>query len=404
MRVAVVSRFYPNAAEPLRTLFVRDLVQALARAARVAVVAPIPHAPGAGWTSTRWRALRAVPRRTQQGDLEIFHPRYLVIPKFPPLSGRTYFAAVLPTLRRLADAGGIDVLHAHCAYPDAVGVAHAASALGLPFVVTAHGSDINGAARLPFVRGQLVRAFRRAAAVIAVSAALGEKIRELVPEVADRVVHIPCAAADSGLFGVRDTHAARRRLGLEEDARVVLFVGRLVPIKGADSLLRAWQMLSARRGIGERDRLVIIGDGPERAGLEAFSRSHGLSGSVRFLGAMPQETIPGWMSAATLFCLSSLNEGTPNVVIEALASGRPVVATRVGGLPELVTEGESGLLVEPRNSGRLADALAAALDRHWDPQRIAASVAELTWDRLARRNLDVLEGIVAERQRWVGAA
>ncbi len=404
MRVAIVSRFYPNAAEPLRTLFVRDLVQALAKFAGVTVVAPIPDAPGAAWIAARWRALRTIPAHVQHGGLEVFHPRYLVIPKFPPLSGLTYFAAVLPTLRRLSNAGRIDVLHAHCAYPDAVGVAHAASVLGLPFVVTAHGSDINVAARLPLVRGQLVWALRRAGAVIAVSAALGEKIRELAPQAADRVVQIPCAAANPVLFGVRDSHAARRRLGLENDARVVLFVGRLVPIKGADSLLRAWQQLSVRGRIGARDRLVIIGDGPERAGLEAFSRTHGLAGSVQFLGVMAQESIPEWMSAATLFCLSSLNEGTPNVVIEALASGRPVVATRVGGLPEIIIEGENGLLVEPKNPQRLADSLVRALDRNWDPQRIAASVAELTWDRLARRNLDVLDGVTASHQRCAGAA
>lgn len=398
MRVGVVSTFYPNAAEPMRAVFIQNLVAAVAKHAETTVVAPIPYFPGAGLVRSRARALRAVPSQVADESRPIFHPRYLAIPKLGALSGVTYFAGILPTLRTLVRGHRIEVLHAHCAYPDAVGVAQAASALGLPFAVTTHGTDINVGVEQPVIRRQVAWALRRAGGVIAVSAALRTKVRELLPDVSDKVVHIPCAAIDPGVFGVRDRIAARRSLGFADDARIVLFAGRLVPIKAVDVLVRAWEPLVAEGCIRPNDALVIVGEGPERARLEAHARSRGLLGTVRFVGELTQEQLATWFSAATVFCLPSRNEGTPNVVVEALASGRPVVASRVGGLPELVTERRNGLLVAAGSPELLARALASALAADWDEPAIAASVAHLTWDNLASRNLDVLRSVLAERR------
>src|SRR6185437_4719182 len=111
-----------------------------------------------------------------------------------------------------------------------------------------------------------------------------------------RVVHIPCAGVDSRVFAVRDPEAARRSLALDPGGRVV----------------------------------VIAGDGPERGALQARAAAGMEPENVRFLGEISQRDLALWLDAASAFCLPSRNEGTPNVVIEALASGRPVVASRVG--------------------------------------------------------------------------
>jgi glycosyltransferase involved in cell wall biosynthesis len=119
---------------------------------------------------------------------------------------------------------------------------------------------------------------------------------------------------------------------------------------------------------------------------------------VRFLGEISQQDLALWLGAASAFSLPSRNEGTPNVVIEALASGRPVVATRVGGLPEIVVDGRNGFLVESGNAMQLASRIEAACERSWDAQQIAAGVSEYTWDHLARRNLHALQEVLAEQR------
>ncbi len=382
----------------MRAVFVRNLVAALGAHAAVSVVSPVPYAPPIP-RRARWAALRSVPRRTRDGERDVFHPRFLVVPRIEVLNGLSYYAGIAPVLRRLMRSRGVDVLHAHCAYPDAVGVALAASLLNVPFAVTAHGSDINVYAGIPLIRPQLRWALRRAGAVIAVSAAIQRRIRDLVPDIRDRVIHVPCAGVSRQLFAPRDQHEARRRVGLSDISRLVVFAGRLVPIKAIDVLLRAWELLLESGQVTAADRLAIIGDGPLRADLERVAGAGRLRGTVQFVGEVPQQEVAQWLGAATAFCLSSRNEGTPNVVVEALASGRPVVASDVGGIPELVRDGTNGVLVKPLDPGSLAAGLARAFESHWDAAQIAASVADYTWESMAQRNHAVLEHVLADRNR-----
>ncbi len=398
MHVAVVTTFYPNAANPVRAVFLRNLVNALGRRADVTVVSPVPYAPPLR-PVVRWRTLREIPAAVRDGDQDVLHPRYGVIPKCDPTSGFSYFLGALGTLRRLASTKPFDLLHAHCAFPDAVGVALAASCLGMPFAVTAHGSDINVLANRPLIRGQVKWALKRAAVVIAVSRALRQKISALVPSVESRLVHIPCAAVDPRLFAPRSRDEARRSLGLGHGGRTVVFAGRLVRIKAVDVLLRAWRLLRASDRLKADDHLVVIGDGPERSLLEAQATAAELRGTVRFLGDVPHERIACWLNAASVFCLPSRNEGTPNVIVEALASGCPVVASRVGGIPEVVSDGCNGLLVEAGSDIGLAEALGSALERGWDTRAIATSVSELTWDELASRNLAALQEALTREEK-----
>jgi glycosyltransferase involved in cell wall biosynthesis len=403
MHVAVVSTFYPNTAMPFRTLFVRNLVVALAEQVALSVVAPVPYAPPFP-PREHWKRLRSVPKHEERDGLPVHHPRFVVVPKFAILNGWSYFCAILPFLWTLRRSTKIDVIHVHCAYPDAVGVALAAMVLRLPFVVTAHGSDINVYARRPVFRAQLRWALRRASAVIAVSGDLRRKLIEAFPEIADRVEHIPCAGADPGVFHPTDRAEVRGQLGVSQSARVVLFVGQLVAVKRVDLLLQSWRALLDSGRCTAADRLLLVGEGPLRAGLELTASAAEFLGTVSFLGGIPQAEIACWLNVADVLCLASDNEGTPNVVVESLVVGRPVVATAVGGIPELVVSEVNGLLVVPGNAQSLADGLARALGRKWDAAQIAAGVSGLTWQALAKRNLVVLARVVGEYGRVAHAS
>jgi glycosyltransferase involved in cell wall biosynthesis len=213
-----------------------------------------------------------------------------------------------------------------------------------------------------------------------------------------RVECIPCSGYDPDVFKPRSRAALRVGLGLAPDARLVAFVGNLVPLKGVDVLLRAWAALQASRSsetLAVQDRLVLIGNGAQRSRLEQLAASLGITSAVAFLGAVPQQVVSDWIGAADLLCLPSHCEGSPNVVVESLASGVPVVASRVGGVPDLVTQGVNGYLVPPGDPVALAQALGAAFETAWNADAISASVAHLDWRRLAQRNIELLATIRA---------
>lgn len=404
--VLIVSTYFPNGLDPHRAVFVSNLARALAADREVEVVAPVPWSPPFG----RWRAQRAMPMIERIAGFTVRHPRYFQLPGVYGLTGLGYALGIAPTLWRAGRRERPPVIHAHCAYPDGVGVALVARLLGLRYLVTAHGSDLNVYARRPVLRAQIGWALRGADAVIAVSRGLAGIARELMGPRANRLARIPCAAFDPAVFGGRTLARsvaggsptiaepravgqadARQALGLDAGTgRIVLFVGQLVPIKGLDTLAQAWSMLAVADALRAGDRLVLVGEGPSRAAIERALDS--TASRVVFTGPLAQPEVARWMRAADLLCLPSLAEGTPNVVIEALACGIPVVASRVGGLPELIDE-TNGLLAPPSDAPALADALRVALARDWPAETIRAGVAGRTWEAIAARNGRVLDAV-----------
>jgi glycosyltransferase involved in cell wall biosynthesis len=163
-----------------------------------------------------------------------------------------------------------------------------------------------------------------------------------------------------------------------------------------DILIDAWAKLHHAKAVAETDQLVIIGDGKCRKTLEQQVSSAGIERHVRFLGTIPHPEVTRWLAASDALCLTSYNEGTPNVVVEALASGVPVVATRVGGVPEIVTEGVSGTLTEPGDPEAFASAIRDTLSRAWDREAIRRSVEYLQWGAIAERNCKFLQGVMSE--------
>lgn len=394
MRVATVTTFFPHSADPHRAVFVKNLVRAMRRHVSVDVISPIPFAPPLR-RFPEWYRQSQIPRSELIEDIEVAHPRFVVVPKLDVVSGSTYAAGVLPALLRLRRMDDELVVHAHCAYPDGVGAALAAKALGLPYVITAHGSDINVYAQRPLLRAQLRRALAAADAVVVVSRDLKAKVARLLEGTGadSRLVHIPCAGFDPATFSPRERAPLRRELGTPVDGQLLVFVGQLVPIKAVDNLVEAFRRLLAQ-GTHADARLVIIGEGKCGPELERQVAAAGIAERVTFTGALPQPSVARWIAAADMLCLPSHNEGTPNVIVEALASGVPVVASRVGGIPELVTHEANGFLVPPADPEALSRALGAALERSFGKDEVRRTVEHLTWDAIALKNVECLQGVV----------
>lgn len=380
MRVLVVTRQFPNATDPHFSPFNRQQFAALGKRCAVDVLASVPWFPGARLFA-RWSLagrFAGIPRSESIDGLDVEHPRYLHLPRVGRRAAGTLYAASLAREARRR-RGRYDVLLASWAFPDGVAGVALARILGVPAVVKVHGSDMNVVARMPDVARSLRDALPRASRVVAVSRPLADVVASFgVPR--DRI-DVVGNGVDGELFHPRGRDEARAGLGHGGDARRwLLYVGRLEEAKGVLDLLEAFSLLARRR---PDVRLVIVGDGAARAACEQAAGS--LGDRVVVAGARPLEEVPRWMGACDALVLPSWAEGAPNVVLEALACGRRVVATDVGGTPDLVAGPELGELVPPRNPALLAEALDRAADAVYSPELVARAGARHGWGESARR-------------------
>ncbi len=281
--------------------------------------------------------------------------------------------------RRAARAFRPDVAYAHFLVPAGLAAALATRA---PLVVTAHGQDVANVGSVPGVRAATAYVVRRAAAVVAVSQWLRERLEAAVPAAIGKTEVVDCGV-DLERFQPRDAAAARDELGVEADGTLFLCLGGLTERKNVLRLARAFE----QRGEG---RLLFVGDGPLRDALDG-------RGGVRLVGRVGHEAVPTWITACDVLCQPSLAEPFGLATLEGMASGRPVVATNVGGPPEFVTP-DAGVLVDPTDDEALADALdrAAALPRPNLAGRAAATAHDVK--RQAERVEEILLRAAGDRR------
>ena len=398
MKLLIITNLFPNASEPNRGLFNLQQVRELAKRCDLTVIAPVPWCPKLPILRrvARWYQFADVPRCELVGGIEVHHPRYLVIPKIARmLDGWSFELGIRGTVRRLVRQGRVEAILATWAYPDVAAASWLARKLRIPLVAKLHGSDINVYAKGRMRRSLIAEALTRCEKVICVSSSLQEKVIEL-GIARDRIDVIP-NGVDGEAFKLQDKMECRSALGLPLEKRVILFVGNLVAVKGVEDLLDAFDRCQDSAGAGSHV-LVIVGDGKLRERLERRITALGLKQDVRLVGARPHEEIPCWLGACDVLCLPSRNEGCPNVVLEALACGRPVVGTRAGGIAELVHDGRNGLLVAVGDVQALVAALLKAAATDWQASVIRASVAS-SWHESAAQVLQVMEGAVSRRRK-----
>ena len=387
MNCLVLTSDFPNRYEPWRGPFHRRQFECLSALCGVSVIEPL------AWPRIVQRpALAGLPGKPEQflDGITAYHPIFWHL---PVLGRRRLWRGGLSAVRRalmLAQSDAFDVVLATFAYPHGLMAREVAGQLSLPYVVKVRGTDLHGLPREGWRRDLTARALDAAAAVVAVSGNLAAIARELGVR-ADRI-HLLPNGVDGGAFAALPRADARRKLHEPEAGRLLLFVGRLVAVKGVDVLLRA--LAAHNAATPERAaRLVLVGEGPLRGRLESLAAELGLAGSVRFLGQRPPEEVALWLNAADALVLSSHNEGCPNVVLEALSCGTPVVASRVGAVPDLL-DARCGVICQPGDPAALADALGRALATDWDRSAIRARVEGMSWQKNAQRLHEILRGVL----------
>lgn len=386
LRILTYTSLFPNQNQPLRGIFILQRVGHLgSRQGNCStVIAPVPYTPS--WLpSKRLRSLAAVPERESIEQLTVYHPRYLLVPKVSmPLHGWLMFLGTLGLARRLHREVKFDCIDAHYVYPDGFAAVLLGKVLHLPVIVSARGTDINLFPRFRTIRPMIRWTLREAAGIVAVSGQLERTMINL--GASPDKIRVIGNGVDTRRFHPVDRGEARQRLGLPANAEVIVSVGALVPYKGFQSLIRAIAELAPRH---PNLRLRIIGEGAFRSALERLIREYGVQERVALVGNRPNEELKYWFSAADFSCLLSSREGQPNVVLESLACGTPVIATRVGGIPEVLASDELGFLVD-NDSKKIISAMELAFQGSWDRALIAERAARRTWENVASEMEDFL--------------
>ena len=387
MKVLVITNLFGFPWDASRGVFNQQQFDRLARRVDLTVLVAVPWTEAIRRPAAYWTARREGRKRWPYVDYFIFW----YLPGVAQAFHSVFFFLSLVMQRSLTIFfGRWHVILGSWGFPDAVAAVAVGRVTATPVLMKVHGTDVNEYLDVPGKRWQILAAARRCSSVMTASSALRDKL--VAAGVAASHVQVVYNGVDAARFQPSDRAVARKRSGVAGAGSIVLYVGNLKVAKGCVDLLDAFvEIAVAHAGL----RLVFIGDGEARAAIGQRAADRGLADRVQIMGRLDHSLLRDWFAAADVLCLPSHNEGVPNVVLEAMACGVPVVATRVGGVPEVLPE-FAGLLVPPHDSLALGQALLSALERDWDHERITAHARGFSWDANVESVMNLLSAAVRD--------
>jgi teichuronic acid biosynthesis glycosyltransferase TuaC len=387
MKLLTYTTLYPSAIAPQHGIFVENRLRRIVATGDVTarVVAPVPWFPFGNDIFGPYGKYARIERSEERFGIDVDHPRYLSIPKIGMTAApRLLYRGTIERVRRHVTETGVVLIDAHYFYPDGVAAAMIGRALGLPVVITARGSDVNLIAQYEGPRRRIVAAANQSAAVIAVSDALRSRMIEIGID-SDRI-HVLRNGVDTEIFAPMPMEVARTRLGIKRPSMVT--VGNVLSTKGQDVAIRALVL------VPDID-LVIVGAGAYEQAFQKLARQLGVADRVRFAGHVPHDELKYWFSAAEFSVLASVREGWPNVLLESMACGTPVIASNVGGIPEIIASPEAGRIMEQRTPEALASAIRDLRARPPAPAATRAWAMKFDWESSVKAQIELYRNVVA---------
>jgi teichuronic acid biosynthesis glycosyltransferase TuaC len=394
--ILIITNLYPNPIEPGRAVFLPQLTERLKQYFDIDVLSPLPWLPKLKIFRkfTRWYKFSQVPYQAQMNGQLVIYPKYLVIPKvLGCLHSVSLFFSLYKKICRMHRERKIDLINVHWVFPEGIAAVWISRILKIPIVVSAHGCDINLYTTFRFRRPQIKSTLKHSDKVTAISRAQKQVIENLGIDAAK--VRVITNGVNTEKFEITPRSECRRRLGLQQEKNIILYIGRLEEEKGLEYLISAVEKLD--KEIQARTKIAIVGDGTLRKSLENEITRRGLVDNFTFYGEREHHEIPLWFGASDLFCLPSKREGCPNVVLEALASGIPVVASKVGAIPDVVNE-NSGILFEAGDVHKLTESLENAFKLDWQREEIRQSISHMSWEKTAEAYSQVFSGLISRKE------
>jgi len=382
MDILFVSNLFPDETEPWRGLDNVTLLHALRcldASLNIRVLAFRPSISSFGRAAMRPRAM----------DL-CFSPEFFWTPYLPKVGGinhRLFGVALSKAIASLPQDFHPEAILAPWLFPDACAVSLQAAKMNIPVVAVAQGSDAHQYLDMSMRRKAILAMSKRVRAIVTRSRDLENRlISKGAPQGAVQTIY---NGVDVHTFRPILQAVAREALDLPANDQLLLFVGNFLPVKGLDLLLQSAALVMAQSS--RTVRLALIGGGPLEGHLKSQVEALGISNNVLFLGRQGSSEVARWMQAADAVCLTSHNEGVPNVVLESLSSGRVPLCTDVGGIAEIV-EPILGrrFLVQSRDADAYAAAILDVLENPPDPAGLHSAMQAFSWENCARQYMSLL--------------
>lgn len=397
LRVLVISHMYPNPVNPHAGIFVHNQCKALrAVDVDIEVISPIPSFP----FYPKWRSYRLLPSYTEYEGIPVTYLPTKMYPAglFFSTYGENYAKALAPAIKKVQERFRFDLVHCHTLFPDGNAGVRLKKQLGTPVITTAHGSDVLlYPQRGEKIYEQTLYAIQQSDAVLSVSEKLAKEVRRMETHARVETIY---NGYFPDLFSPGDAMVARKKLGLPENQKNLLFIGNLYPVKGLFYLLEAFAHCAKK---SDKVHLHLVGEGHLRSQLEAKVAEWQLQSRVTFHGRQPYEKIPTWIRSADVMVLSSLSEGMPSILLESMGCGVPMIATDVGGISEILQHEKTGLLVPAKDTQALAAACErlliedSSLRRQYGKAAYDASYA-YTWGQNAENVLELYQQVINDFQ------
>jgi glycosyltransferase involved in cell wall biosynthesis len=288
---------------------------------------------------------------------------------------------------------GSDIIHAHWTAAGFVGVIMK-YLMGKPLVITVHGSDVH-LANSRIIKSITQSILKRGDFITAVSDDLCSKLSRW--GIDKKKIQCVPLSVDNMKFFPQNSINIKKSLGFDRNMKYVLFVGRLVPIKGVEYLIQVIPDVIQRF---KKVRFIIVGDGDSEHSLKKLAEQLEISEYIHFAGRQPHEKVAKYMVASDIFVLPSLSEGRSITVLEAMACGLPVIAAKVGGIPESVVDTVTGFLIHPRKAKELSDKILLLLENDKKCRSMGRSgknrIGELglSWENTAARTIEIYQNIL----------
>lgn len=373
-----ISNLYPNACEPNMASFNRQQVQALSNYFDIDVIAPVS-----------WQVKlknRPFPFHGKLESVNSCHPTYFYTPgSLRSLYGYFFSKSIQSCVNRLIGEKSYHAIYGSWLYPDGWACAKLAKRLGVPLFLKVHGTDVNQLEPGATVTERSLWAVEQAQAVFCVSQALKERLIELGASA--EKLHVVYNGVNTSIFYPVPQADVRKQLGVGLDEKLILYVGNLKETKGLGELGAAFQQVRSRAELAG-SRLIVVGQGAYAAKFQSELERLGVLPKVSFLGSLPLDQVAAWMNATDLLCLPSYMEGVPNVILEAMSCETPVVATSVGGIPELAIDGSDLTLVNPFSVSSLIEGL---VDRAKGGGRMKAPQFIGSWQENANSIVQIMD-------------
>jgi glycosyltransferase involved in cell wall biosynthesis len=377
INIVTFTTLYPNCEHNRHGIFVEQRLRQLLYSNKISaiVVAPIPWFPFVSDIFGKYSAFARVPKKEQRYGITVLHPRYLTIPKVGMTLAPILMAlAMKRVFKQFNDSGyNYHIIDAHYFYPDSVAAAILSKWLNKPIVITARGTDINFIPKYYIPRKMILWAARKAKTVIAVSQALKNEMVKL--GVRENRIKVLRNGVDLNLFYPVSKDEVRRKLNIK--SITLLSVGNLIESKGHHLVIKAIQKLP-------EVKLIVIGNGMMRNQLRRLVKTLNIGDRVVFIGEMSHQDLKDYYNAADILVLASSREGMPNVILESIACGTPVIVTATGGAPEVVSNSAAGILIHERTPQAVAKAFRTLMKHYPDREYVRAHAENFGWEQTSR--------------------